>query len=120
MTSAVTVEVAPPHTRLVCWVGQVLRVGPVTEAPRDDVCVLLNAREVAEHSLHEHRGRMLVVVGQTVVSEQMLVAWIQEQLRPIDRLHKVVSTVEILGKELLRVHPVNLNRDALRPASPEL
>src|ERR687891_631879 len=84
---------------------------------------LLDVIEEAEHALLEQRRGALVVAGQAVVSEQVSVARIQEQLRPLYRLVELAGGFEVFVRRqrpFVGVHDVDLERDALRPRAAEL
>jgi hypothetical protein len=72
--------------------------------------------------LQEQRRGAFVLARQAVVSEQVLIAGVQEQLRALDRLGKIAGDVEIAlrDKQLIGVHRMDLERDAVRPWTPEL
>ena len=64
----------------------------------------------------------MVVVGQAVVSEQVSVAGVEEQLRVFACLGELASGVEIAlpADQLVGVHHVDLDRDVPRPGAAEL
>ena len=78
--------------------------------------------EEAEHALPEQCRGAFVVVGQAVVSEQVPIAGVQEQLRALDRLGELAGGVEIALSEdqLVGVHHVDLEPDAMGPRAAEL
>lgn len=78
--------------------------------------------EDAEHALLEQRRGAYVVGRQVAVSEQVSIAGVQQQLCALGRLDKVAGNVEIAlrDEQLVGVHRVDLQRDALRPRTPEL
>ena len=72
-----------------------------------------------EHAFREQCRSVFVVVGEAVVSEQVSIAGIQEQLRALNRL-ELAGGVEVFQRPLVGLHHVDLQRDALRPRVPEL
>src|SRR5215218_3055018 len=82
--------------------------------------LLLDVFEEAKHALLEQRRGTFVVVGQAVVSEQMPIAGIQEQLRALDRLNELARGGEVLQRPLVGLHHVDLERNSRRPRAAEL
>ena len=70
--------------------------------------------------MHEQRRGAFVVVGQAVVSEQVSIAGVQEQLCAVDRLDKFARGWKILHGPLVVLHHVDLEGDSRRPGGAEL
>src|SRR5438105_6813674 len=84
---------------------------------------LLDSVEEAEHALLEQCRGAFAIVGEAVVSEQMSIARIQEQLCALGRLGELAGGGEVFVRWqhlFVGVHHVDLERDTLRPRTAEL
>ena len=81
---------------------------------------LVDVPQESEHALPQLCGRLLVVVGEAAIGEQMLIARIQEQLRIVGRLDERTCGGEVFERPLVPLHHVDLDRHPLRPGIAEL
>src|SRR2546426_3620159 len=82
-------------------------------------CCLVDALQEREHALLEQRRSAFVVVGEAVVSEQVSITGVQEQLRALG-LDQLARGGEVFGSPFVVLHHVDLERDSRRPRAPEL
>src|ERR1700694_5063861 len=81
---------------------------------------LPNMLQEREHALRKQCRGFLVVVGEAVVSEQVAVAGVQEQLRALDGFVELAGGVEVsFLHPLVSLHHVDLQRDSMRPGAAE-
>ena len=78
--------------------------------------------EEGEDAFGEQHLRGPVIGRQAAVGEQVLVTGVDEQLGLRGRRHELAGGVEVavLGEERVGLHPVNLDRNAVRPRAAEL
>jgi len=78
---------------------------------------LLPGPEEVEHSLNEEGGGGRVVRRQRAVGEIVLVARVEEQLCILGLVNKLAGGVNVAleTEEGVSVHPVDLDREAVRP-----
>src|SRR5260370_41145913 len=80
---------------------------------------LLDGVEEAKHAFLEQLRGTFVVVGKAVVSEQMPIAGIQEQLSALDGLNELARGGEVLHRPLVGLHHVGLEWNSPRPRAPK-
>ena len=88
---------------------------PRTYKGAADLLQLLDVVEEAQYALLKQLRGTFVVVEQAVVSEQMPIAGIQEQLRALDGLNELSRGGEVFHRPLVGLHHVDLERHSRRP-----